>query len=120
MNIVIVGEAWGEAEERQRKPFVGPTGYHLTKMLGEAGIDRSDCFLTNVFNLRPSGNKIESLCGVKEEGIKGYPSLGMGNYVRAIYKDELTRLAKEILNINPNLIIAMGNTAMWAFLGKTA
>ena len=105
MNIAIVGEAWGEAEERQRKPFVGPTGWHLTKMLEEAGIGRGSCFLTNVFNVRPSGNRIESLCGPKELSLKGYPSLGMGNYVRSEFASELLRLRDEIHEVNPNLII---------------
>jgi DNA polymerase len=120
MNIAIVGEAYGEAEERQRKPFVGPTGWHLNKMLMEAGIHKDDCFLTNVFNLRPPGNDITELCGPKELGIKGYPSLGQGSgYILAKYARELRRLADEIMDVNPNLIIAMGRTAMWAFLGKT-
>jgi uracil-DNA glycosylase family 4 len=52
-SIAIVGEAWGEQEERARAPFVGASGYELTRMLDEAGIRRADCFLTNVFNLRP-------------------------------------------------------------------
>jgi DNA polymerase len=121
MDIAIVGEAWGEQEERQRKPFVGPTGWHLSKMLEEADIRRGDCFLTNVFNLRPPGNDIEHLCGPKEIAIKGYPSLGAGvGYVQAKYTKELIRLAAEMHDVNPNLIIAMGRTAMWAFLGKSS
>jgi DNA polymerase len=120
MNIAIVGEAWGEAEERQRKPFVGPTGWHLGKMLEEADIRKGDCFLTNVFNIRPPGNDVTELCGPKELGIKGYPALGQGSgYVLNKYNGELRRLADEINDVNPNLILAMGRTAMWAFLGKT-
>ena len=67
--IAVVGEAWGEHEARQRSPFVGPSGYELTKMLGEAGIHRADCFLTNVFNLRPERNDIESICTGKDNGV---------------------------------------------------
>ena len=65
-GILILGEAYGEQEEREGKAFVGPTGWELNKMLGEAGIKRSDCFLTNVFNFRPPGNKIEALCTDQE------------------------------------------------------
>ena len=39
--IACIGEAWGEAEDRERAPFVGPSGWELTKMLEEAGIARS-------------------------------------------------------------------------------
>jgi uracil-DNA glycosylase len=117
-NIAIVGEAWGETEERERAPFVGASGYHLTRMLSEAGLERASCFLTNVFNLRPPGNKIEALCGPKAEGIKGFPSLTKG-YVREEYLPELERLQDEIVECNPNLIIALGNTPTWALLGRT-
>jgi uracil-DNA glycosylase len=117
-DIVIIGEAYGETEERERAPFVGASGYHLTRMLREAGLERASCFLTNVFNLRPPGNKIEALCGPRSEGIKGFPALTKG-YVRAEYLPELERLQNEIVECNPNLIIALGNTPSWALLGRT-
>jgi uracil-DNA glycosylase len=117
--IFIIGEAYGEREEIERAPFVGPSGYLLTRMLDEAGIERANCFLTNVFNLRPADNKIEALCGPKEEAIRGFPSLGKGKYVQAQYIPELERLGEEVVKVNPNIIIALGNTAVWAMLGKT-
>lgn len=118
-NICIVGEAWGEHEERERTPFVGYSGHELTKMLSEAGIARADCHLTNVFNLRPKGNDITTLCGTKPNGISGYPPLAKSKYVSASYVPELERLATELCEVNPNVIIALGNTACWALLGRT-
>lgn len=117
-DIVICGEAWGEYEERTRTPFVGAAGRLLNQLLGEADIARTECFLTNVFNLRPTNNRIESLCGPKTNAIEGYPSLSKG-FVRREYAGELDRLGNEILEHNPNLIIAMGATPTWALLGKT-
>lgn len=118
-QIALLGEAWGEAEERERAPFVGTSGWELTRMLEDAGIRRSECFLTNVFNLRPNGNNIENLCGPKAEGIPGYPSLTKAKYVRIEYEPELHRLAAELDEVNPNIIVALGNTATWALLGAT-
>lgn len=118
MDILIVGEAYGEHEEREQQPFVGPTGWELTKLLDEAGIHRADCYLTNVFNLRPKRNKIESLCGPKEFSLPGYPSIGKSLYVRNEFASELSRLANEIDEIEPNVIVALGNTACWALLGS--
>ena len=57
-DIVIVGEAWGYEESVERQPFVGQSGNELTRMLAEAGIDRSSCLLTNVAAIRPSGNEM--------------------------------------------------------------
>src|SRR5215467_516023 len=119
MKIALIGEAWGEVEERERTAFVGPTGYELTRMLKDADLRRTDCFLTNVFNLRPPGNKIEALCGLKHEGIPGYPALTKG-YVRKQYAKELKRLGDELCEVNPNVVVCLGNTATWAMLGKTS
>lgn len=118
-DILLLGEAWGETEERERKAFVGPTGHLLNQMLATAGLRRIDCFATNVFNLRPPSNDIEALCGDKEDAIEGYPPLGKSGYIRKEYQGELERLGDEILRCNPNLIVALGNTACWAMLGKT-
>jgi uracil-DNA glycosylase len=117
-QICIVGEAWGEAEERERAPFVGAAGYELTRMLDEAGIRRADCFLTNVFNLRPGPkNDIETLC-VPATGsrLAGWPALRAGKYISNEYMGELERLYRELAEVQPNLIIALGNTASWAIL----
>lgn len=117
-KLFLLGEAYGEVEERERTPFVGPTGYELTRLLEEAGIRRSECYLTNVFNLRPPGNKIEALCGPKAEAIKGYPGIMKAKWLRAEFQPELDRLANELVEVNPNLVVALGNTACWALLGK--
>ena len=129
-QIAIVGESWGREEEAQRVPFVGAAGYELTRMLNEAGIHRADCFLTNVFNLHPPGNDRSWLCGPKDTALRGYPKLlkgkekdhnfYRGDYVRAEFAGELERLANELLEVNPNIVVAVGNTALWALAGKTA
>jgi uracil-DNA glycosylase len=118
-DIAIVGEAYGEQEERARMPFVGASGYELTRMLDEAGIRRADCFLTNVFNLRPERNDVESLCGPKVDSISGLPAIKNGKYVLAKYSREIVRLLDELSSVRPNLIIALGNTATWALLHNT-
>jgi uracil-DNA glycosylase len=117
-KIAIVGDAWGEEEERQRIPFVGVAGYALNKMLEDAGIRRADCFLTNCFNLRPpGGNDIDNLCGPKSEAIPGRPAVKSGKYISARYASELARLESELRELRPNLTIALGGTASWALLG---
>lgn len=118
MKIALVGEAWGEHEERVRAPFVGPSGYELTRMLNEAGVHRADCFLTNVFNLRPKPtNDIENLCGPDRAG--GLPPLKAGKYLRPEYLPELQRLKKELGDLKPNITVLLGNTAAWAILGNS-
>lgn len=119
-KIAIVGEAYGEAEEKAQTPFVGYSGQELTRMLDDAGIHRADCFLTNVINQHPPGNNIEAFCGPKSEGISGYPALTKSKFLRTEFIAELERLGEELVSVDPNIIIALGNTASWALLGRTA
>ena len=116
-QIALVGEAWGEAEERERRPFVGPAGWQLNSMLRDAGIVRSECFLTNVFNLRPRpNNKIDNLCSPKKEVRHALPPLSNGKYIRDEYLGELDRLYSELRTHKPNVAVALGGTAAWALL----
>ena len=95
--MLVVGEAWGEQEELQGLPFVGPSGWLLKQVMQKVGIAPQDVsHMTNVFNLRPERNNIESLCASKEEGVKGYGPLAPGKYVRAEYEQELARLKEEL------------------------
>jgi uracil-DNA glycosylase family protein len=47
-EVMFVGEQPGDQEDLRGKPFVGPAGKLLDKALGEAGIDRSKVYVTNV------------------------------------------------------------------------
>lgn len=117
-KIAIVGEAWGEAEEAARSPFQGTSGWLLNQMLDEAGIHRADCFLTNVFNLRPRPtNDITNLCQKEKAG--PYPPLAPGHYLRPEFYGELDRLHTELDAARPNITILLGNTACWALLSTT-
>lgn len=128
-KIALVGEAPGQSEELTGRPFVGSAGQELTRMLGDAGIVRSQCFLTNVFTKRPQDNKIENFCCSKLEikAIVGpelykhykYPGLLANNYVRPEHLCELVRLKEELELVKPNLVVALGNTALWALCGVT-
>lgn len=117
VDIMLVGEAWGEKEEETGVAFSGTGGWLLDQMLSQAGIARRDCYATNVFNLRPKPSAdIKTLCGPKAEGIPGLPPLAKGQFVRAQYAKELERLYAEVKAQRPNLIVALGATATWAFL----
>jgi uracil-DNA glycosylase len=46
-RLVLVGEVPGDQEDREGEPFVGPAGRLLDRLLDEAGIDRTEVYLTN-------------------------------------------------------------------------
>src|SRR3990167_5294608 len=116
--IRIVGEAPGEQEELEQKPFVGASGFELTRMLHEAGILETDCFVTNFLRYRPPNNKLEAFLTRKK-------SLGQANhwlYDRGLWlsqtaQEHLKELHAEITRINPHVIVPLGNAALWATCG---
>ncbi|WP_291425238.1 uracil-DNA glycosylase [Deinococcus sp.] len=56
-RLVIIGEGPGGEEDRIGRPFVGPAGQLLDRILASAGIERNDVYLTNVVKCRPPGNR---------------------------------------------------------------
>lgn len=125
-KVAIVGEAPGEQEERTGIPFIGHSGQELDTMLGEAGLARSQCYMTNVLWTRPPNNKLEAFCVNARElkTLGGYPDgwargpLGTGKYLHPEFYPELERLYKELADLRPNIIVALGATALWAVTGQ--
>jgi uracil-DNA glycosylase len=62
-RIMLVGEAPGEQEDREGKPFVGPAGQLLDRMLACIGLSRTSddpsgsVYIANVLPWRPPGNR---------------------------------------------------------------
>ena len=88
-------------------------------MLAEAGIDRSQCRITNVCPYRPERNDIERFFyGKKEAKALGLEEIH-GRYPKWEIQSGLQGLHKEIQNTQPNLIIALGNIPLWALTGES-
>ncbi len=56
-KIMLVGEAPGDDEDRQGKPFVGVSGQLLDRMLKAIQLDRTHVYITNILPWRPPGNR---------------------------------------------------------------
>jgi DNA polymerase len=59
-RLMLVGEQPGDKEDQEGEPFVGPAGRLLDKALEEAGIHRSETYLTNAvkhFKWKPRGKR---------------------------------------------------------------
>jgi uracil-DNA glycosylase len=123
-KILFVGEAPGEQEAMFGVPFMGNSGQLLREMLASAEIDINKCSLTCVFLSRPDNNTFISWGGItlKEAREQSDPSrpfaLIKANdklYIPSlIVQSALERLREEIITVNPNIIVALGNTAMSA------
>jgi uracil-DNA glycosylase len=56
-DIVFIGEAPGQNEDRLGRPFVGPAGAFLDELLALIGLSRPDVYIANVVKCRPPGNR---------------------------------------------------------------
>jgi uracil-DNA glycosylase family 4 len=95
-KIMLVGEAPGNREDSEGRPFVGYAGRILDSALNKAGIKRSEIFITNVVKCRPPDN-------------------------RRPQKDEILAcrryLDKQISLLSPKIICILGSTAYRSILG---
>ena len=102
---MLVGEQPGDAEDLAGHPFVGPAGKLLDRCLVEAGIDRTQTYVTNVvkhFKWVPRGpRRIHSKPGAVE--------------IEACFP----WLEAEISVVKPQIVVALGATAAQALFGKS-
>lgn len=117
---MLVGEAWGRDEEAAGEPFVGASGQELNRMLHEAGILRSECFVTNVVNARPPNNDLGLWMAGKKKDITAAHVPLKDKFVLPIVAQGYAQLLTEIAAVRPNVIVAFGNLAMWALTGNWA
>ncbi|MGB5092092.1 MAG: uracil-DNA glycosylase [Parvibaculum sp.] len=56
-RLMLIGEAPGRDEDLEGRPFVGPSGQLLDKMLAAIGLDRQLVYIANTLPWRPPGNR---------------------------------------------------------------
>jgi len=103
-KVMFVGEQPGNDEDLQGRPFVGPAGKLLDKMLVEAGIDRKDIYVTNV---------VKHFKWVRQgkRRIHKKPSQAEINACRPW-------LEAEIALTKPKVLVCLGASAAQALLGR--
>ena len=95
-DVVFIGEAPGKNEDLHGEPFIGTAGKRLDDALENAGLARSNVYITNIVKCRPPNNRVpndteKSMCN---------------NY-----------LEEELRIINPKIICLLGNTSFYSVLG---
>ena len=104
-QVMLVGEQPGDLEDRAGHPFVGPAGKLLNSALEEAGIDRSQVYVTN---------SVKHFKFVAIERGRRLHKKPNSAEIRACNP----WLQEEIHLIKPRVIVALGATAAQVLLGK--
>ena len=103
-RIMLIGEQPGNDEDKEGRPFVGPAGRLMDRLLVEAGIDRKNTYVTNIvkhFKFKPRGKRRIHEKPNKKEIAACRPWL-----------------EAEIAALAPHAIVCFGATAAQALLGS--
>lgn len=94
-DIMFIGEGPGQQEDLQGRPFVGPAGQLLDKMLKAIDLTREDVYIANIVKCRPPGN-------------------------RDPHEDEqeacMNYLRYQLLLVRPKIIVCLGRIAAMAII----
>jgi len=96
-KVMFVGEAPGEQEDVQGRPFVGAAGKLLTELLASVNLTREEVYITNIAKCRPPNNRPPR----KDEAAACRPYL-----------------ERQIALIRPSVICPMGNSAIHALINS--
>ena len=94
-EIMFIGEGPGAREDEQGRPFVGASGKFLDQLLEQAGVTRSEVWITNVVKCRPPGNR---------DPLPDEIEICTSNY-----------LQHQIKILNPSIIVTLGRFSMGLF-----
>ena len=101
-RVLILGEAPGADEDREGRPFVGRAGQLLDRMFAAIGLSRSSpdtesaLYITNVMPWRPAGNRDPEPAEIAMM---------------------LPFVERHIALVDPQVIVAVGNTPLFALTG---
>lgn len=115
---MIVGEFPSPSDEAKGLPLVGFAGDELASMLSEAGLMRNACFVTLALKVRPPGSNIEAFIAARKSDVTPSHRGIRDRMVLSPVWEGMQQLAAEVALCQPNVIIALGNTAMWMLTGK--
>jgi uracil-DNA glycosylase family 4 len=93
-RVAVVGESPGPPDIDSGRPFMGPAGQMLERILGSIGLARADCYLTNTVKMISTGDELDA-------GVLSFFT---------------PYLHRELAVVRPRVVISFGNTPTRALL----
>lgn len=113
--IMILGEYFSEPDSIKGEIFSGPYGAQVHSIMRQAGIRTEDVYFDYVIHARPGGNRVENFgVGGRAAAIPDYGPFLKGKYLQLKFKHHIDNLWNSIERVKPNVIIALGDFALWA------
>ena len=101
--IVLVGEAPGREEEKEREPFVGAAGKNLNTILSNVGLSRDRIFITNLVKYRPLTDSNDNRSPSAAESRRALPYL-----------------IEELQILDPRVVVCLGLSSAKALVGESS
>ena len=115
---MIVGEFPGEQELARGEAFCGYTSRDLGNMLAEAGIQMASCFMTLAVRERPPKNDLSLFISkLKKPKHPGMVQVH-GKWCEPCIAEGISILSREIELCNPDVVIALGDAALFCLTGN--
>lgn len=102
-RIALVGEEPGKQEVAAGKGFIGPSGYLLWQMCKEIGLEREEVWVTNA-----------ALCRARDVILPNGARTPLMVVKAMAAKACRERLIRELAQVDPVVIVPLGNWALWA------
>lgn len=122
-SILVVGEFPSVGDEKKGRLFSDSAGSELMKMLSEAGFSTDMIRFTTVLRHRPHAAQLKYVWTKEKKDATQFGFAGSelnGAYFSPEIKPDLYDLGREIAESNPDLIIALGDIALWALTGNVS
>lgn len=103
-RLMLIGEAPGEQEAIQGRPFVGRAGKNLDMFIESTGLARKDMYITNVVKFRPSR------ISPRGRTVNRTPNREEIALCRPF-------LMREIERVDPAIIVTLGNVPLTTLMG---
>jgi DNA polymerase len=103
-RVVMVGEQPGDEEDTRGRPFVGPAGRLLDKAMAEAGLDRTQMYVTNAVKHFKFEERGKRRIHAKPTGVE--------------ISSCRPWLEAELFVVKPKLVVCLGATAAQSLMGR--
>jgi DNA polymerase-1 len=116
-KVMIVGEFPGEGDIAKGRPFSSSSGYELKKMMTEAGLFMESCYITYVYPERAVKGEYSLIAKTKKARTDNHVYF-QGEFITTEFRDHILALQGQIKLCKPNVVVAMGNVALFALTGQ--
>lgn len=121
-KVLFVGDYASADDVWKQAPLSGSQGDLLARMMADVGLLQTEASFTLAYRYRPEKEEDEALLWEKKAKslAKGFVPVPGKLYAHPQLIEEQNRLAGLIADLKPELVVPLGNIALWALTGENS